>query len=57
MSFWMTRYRKLSGSKLGRGTPIRFMRWVLVWCPGNTRNKSVAVVPCNAKVFVLQTNT
>jgi hypothetical protein len=29
MSFWMTRYRKLSGSKLSRGTPIRFMRWVL----------------------------
>jgi hypothetical protein len=31
MSFWMTRYRKLSGSKLSRCTPIRFMRWVLVF--------------------------
>ncbi len=30
MSFWMTRYRKLSGSKLSRGTRIRFMRWVIV---------------------------
>jgi hypothetical protein len=30
MSFWMTRYRKLSGSKLSRGTRIRFMRWVVV---------------------------
>jgi hypothetical protein len=29
MSFWMTRYRKLSGSKLSRRTRIRFMRWVL----------------------------
>jgi hypothetical protein len=27
MSFWMMRYRKLSGSKLSRGTRIRFMRW------------------------------
>ena len=30
MSFWMTRYRKLSGSKLSRGTRIRFMRWVVI---------------------------
>src|ERR1700741_5240621 len=29
MSFWLTRYRKLSGSKLRRGTRIRFMRWVV----------------------------
>lgn len=36
-SGWMTRYRKLSGNKLTRGTRIRFMRWVLdfvVWASG-----------------------
>jgi hypothetical protein len=37
VSFWMTRYRKLSGSKLSRGTRIRFMRWVLA--TGNTIHK------------------
>ena len=36
MSFWMTRYRKLSSSKLSGDTQIRFMRWVL---EGGTENR------------------
>lgn len=45
MSFWMTRYRKLSGSKLSRGTRIRFMRWVLITSCLISRNTEESDLP------------
>jgi hypothetical protein len=56
-SGWMTRYRKLSGSELTRGTRIRFMRRVLVLvhvfdplsapCGGHEWICKVLRFPCN----------
>jgi|ERR1700735_4360701 hypothetical protein len=46
MAFWMTTYRKLPGSKLSRGTPIRNLGSRPRWGAISARNKPSEEAEC-----------